>query len=76
MSTIYDNISGQAGGARALALVPGPQPWYATAPTAPPDRRELEDAHTRVLAQAVGDHMADELVRRPDALAAALARSA
>jgi hypothetical protein len=51
MSTIYDNSSSPARGARALALLPDPQPWYATAPTSADERREeLADAYTRILA--------------------------
>jgi hypothetical protein len=56
--------SNQVGETRALALVPAlPQPWYATAPTQSPDRREPEDEdeHTRILARPVGDHLPYEL---------------
>jgi hypothetical protein len=74
MSTIYD--SDQVGEGRALALVPDPSPWYATTPAMPVDRRELEDAHTRVLAQAVGDHLPHELALRAAELAAQLQRTA
>ena len=68
--------SSRLGEGRALALVPAPAPWYATEPTAAPDREALEDEHTRVLAQAIGDHLPYELVLRADALAAQLARIA
>jgi len=66
----------QAGERQALTLVPdvpGPQPWYLT-PLTPParDRRELEDEHTRILAQAVGDHLPYELMLRATELAAQL----
>jgi len=67
--------SHQVGERRALTLVPalpGPQPWYAAAPAR--DRRELEDEHTRILAQAVGDHLPYELVLRAAELAAQLQR--
>jgi hypothetical protein len=69
--------SDQVGEGPALALVPSPQPWYATPLTAPvaPDRRELEDEHTRILAQAVGDHLPYELVLRAAELAAQLQRT-
>lgn len=67
MSTILDNEMGEG-----RALVPGPQPWYATAPTPAFDRLELEDAHTRILAQAVGDHLPYELALRAAELAAQL----
>jgi hypothetical protein len=77
MSTIHDGD--QAGERPALALVPelpGPRPWYAT-PLASPalDRRELEDEHTRVLAQAVGDHLPYELALRAAELAVQLQRT-
>jgi hypothetical protein len=76
MSTTHDS-SDQVGERRALTLVTGSQPWYATAPpTAPLDRRELEDEHTRVLAQAVGDHLPYELALRAAELAAQLRRTA
>ena len=55
MSTIDD--SDQVGEGRALVLASGPQPWYMTAPITAPDRRQLEDERTRILAQAVGDHL-------------------
>jgi hypothetical protein len=67
MSTIYD--SDQVGEGRALTLASGPQPWYMTAPVTAPDRRELEDEHTRILAQAVGDHLPYELALRAAAVA-------
>ena len=72
MSTIHD--SNQAGEGRALVLAPGPQPWYAT-PAPALDRRELEDQHTRILAQAVGDHLPYELALRAAELAAQLQRT-
>jgi hypothetical protein len=73
MRTTYD--SRQAPERRALALVPDPLPWYATPLAAPAhDRRELEDEHTRVLAQAVGDHLPHELALRASELAAQLQR--
>jgi hypothetical protein len=62
-----------------LTLVPdlsAAQPWYAVSLAAPaPDRRELEDQHTRILAQAVGDHLPYELVLRASELAAQLQRT-
>jgi hypothetical protein len=64
--------SGRVGEGRALALVPGPPPWHAAAPTPAPDRQALEDEHTRVLAHAVGDHLPYELVLRAAELAAQL----
>jgi hypothetical protein len=74
MSTIHDGD--QAGEGPALVLVPGSQPWYATAVPSPAlDRRELEDEHTRVLAQAVGDHLPYELALRAAELAAQLQRT-
>jgi hypothetical protein len=57
-----------------LALVPGPRPWYATAPTPERDRQALEDERTRVLACAVGDHLPYELVLRADDIAEQLQR--
>jgi len=46
--------SGDVGERRALALVPGPRPWYAAAPTSDDERgEELVDEHTRILARAV-----------------------
>jgi hypothetical protein len=74
MNTSHDTH--QAGGVRALALVPGTQPWYMTAPTPAIDRRELEDEHTRILARAVGDHLPYELALRASELAAQLALTA
>jgi len=47
-----------------------------TAPVTAPDRCELEDEHTRILAQAVGDHMPYELVLRAAAPAEQLQRTA
>jgi hypothetical protein len=68
--------SNQVGERSALVLVSAPQPWYAT-PLAPPapDRRELEDERTRVLSQAVGDHLPYELALRAAELAAQLQRT-
>jgi hypothetical protein len=73
MSTRTDG--NQVGERSALVLVSAPQPWYAT-PLAVPalDRRELEDEHTRVLAQAVGDHLPYELALRAAELVAQLQR--
>jgi hypothetical protein len=76
MSTTYDSI-GQAGEGRALTLMPAsaaPEPWYAMPAASTPGRRELEDAHTRILAQAVGDHLPYELMLRAAELAAQLQR--
>ena len=74
MSTIYE--SNQVGEGRALALVSGPQPWYASAPSPALDCRALEDEHTRILARAVGDHLPYELALRAADLAAQLQRTA
>jgi hypothetical protein len=74
MSTSTD--SSPVGEGRALALVLGPQPWYTAAPTSLPDGEAVEDEQTRVLAQAVGDHLPYELVLRADELAAQLQRIA
>ena len=61
----------RTGAPRALA------PWYATAPTSPNDRRrEFEDQHSRLLSQAVGDHLPCELALRAAELAAQLERRA
>ena len=76
MSTIQQSSRVGEGRAIAIALVPGPQPWYATAPTPAFDRLELEDAHTRILARAVGDHLPYELALRASELAAQLQRTA
>jgi hypothetical protein len=66
----------QVGERPALVLLPAPQPCYATALAPPaPDRRELEGEHTRVLAQAVGDHLPYELALRAAELAAQLERT-
>jgi hypothetical protein len=66
MRTISDS---QAGEGQALALVPtSAHPWYMT-PPAITDRRELEDEHTRILAQAVGDHVPYELALRAASIA-------
>ncbi len=73
MSTIQQ--SSQVGEGRAIALVPSPPPWYATALTPAFDRLELEDAHTRILAQAIGDHLPYELAVRAAELAAQLQRT-
>ena len=63
-----------------LVLVADPAPWYAATPAAPTSalerRRELEDEHSRLLAQAVGDHLPYELALRAAELAAQLDRSA
>ena len=65
-----------AGEGRALALVPtAPQPWYMT-PSAIVDRQALEDDHTRILAQSVGDHLPYELAVRAAAVAEQLQRRA
>jgi hypothetical protein len=74
MSTSHD--SNQVGEGRALVVVPGPQPSYATASPWALDRRELEDEHTRILARAVGDHLPYELALRAAELAAQLQRPA
>ncbi|MCA1680472.1 MAG: hypothetical protein LC777_16735, partial [Actinobacteria bacterium] len=56
MTTVDSSLVGEG---RVLALVPAPPPpWYMT-PPAIADRRELEDEHTRILAQAVGGSSAD-----------------
>jgi hypothetical protein len=77
MSTIHD--SSRVGERRALTLVPdlsAAQPWYATPLVASaPDRRELEDQHTRILSRAVGNHLPYELALRAAALAAQLQRT-
>jgi hypothetical protein len=69
----------QVGERRALTLVhglPAAQPWYATPLAAPAlARRELEDEHTRILAQAVGDHLPYELALRAAELATQLRRA-
>lgn len=59
----------QVGEGQALVLASGPPPWYMTAPVTAPDRGELEDEHTRILARAVGDHLPYELALRAAALA-------
>jgi hypothetical protein len=74
MSTIIDSTD-LAGEGRALALVPTSQPWYMT-PSAIADRRELEDEHSRILAQAVGDHLPYELALRAASIAEQLQRCA
>jgi len=68
--------SDQVGERRALVLVSDPPPWYATTPTPAPDRLALEDEHTRILAQAVGDHLPYELALRANELAAQLQQTA
>lgn len=60
----------------ALILVADPAPWYATTPEPAPGRRELEDEHSRILAQAIGDHLPIELALRAAKLAAQLQRTA
>jgi len=74
MSMLSDG--NQVGEGRALVLASGPQPWYMTAPITAPDRRELEDEHSRILAQAVGDHLPYELALRAAAVAVQLQRCA
>jgi hypothetical protein len=75
MRTTYDRD--QVGEGRALVLFRDPQPWYATTLRTPAlDRRELEDEHSRVLAQAVGDHLPYELALRAAELVAQLQRTA
>ena len=74
MTTIQD--SDQVGEGRPLTLVADPAPWYAMTPTPAPDRQALEDEHTRILAQAVGDHLPYELVLRANELAAQLQQPA
>ena len=75
MGTTIDSTD-PAGEGRALALVcTSPQPWYMT-PPAILDRRELEDEQTRILAQAVGDHLPYELSLRAAAVAEQLQRGA
>jgi hypothetical protein len=60
-----------------LVLVADPVPWYAVTPMPEDDRRrELEDEHSRLLAQAVGDHLPYELALRAAELAAQLERTA
>jgi hypothetical protein len=54
-----------------------PQPWYATMPVSPLERRrELEDERSRLLALAVGDHLPIELAARAADLTAELDRIA
>jgi len=61
----------------ALVLVADAPPWYATVPASEEDRRrELEDEHSRLLAQAVGDHLPHELALRAAEVAVELQRSA
>lgn len=62
----------QVGEGQALTLVAESPRWYATAPTLAPGRRELQDEHTRILAQAVGNHLPYELALRAAELAAQL----
>jgi hypothetical protein len=64
----------RVGEGRTLVLVSGLRPWYASASPPVLDRCELEDEHTRVLAQAVGDHLPYELALRAAELAAQLQR--
>ena len=64
MSTTHRKHRSGRGRGAALALVPAlPQPWYLT-PPAIVDRQALEDEHTRILANAVGDHLPYELALR------------
>ena len=75
MSTITRSTD-LAGEGPALALVPtAPPPWYMTTP-AIVDRLALEDEHTRILAQSVGDHLPYELALRAAAVAEQLLRRA
>jgi len=58
-------------------IVADPEPRYAATPTSDEDRRrELEDAHTRLLARAVGDQLPYELALRAAELVAQLERTA
>lgn len=68
--------SGQVAQELGLTLVADPPPWYATAPTLALDRRALEDEHTRILSQGVGDHLPYELALRAAAVAEQLQRRA
>jgi hypothetical protein len=70
------NNDDHVGEGPALTLAPDPAPWYATTPAPAPGRRALEDEHTRILAQAVGDHLSIELALRAAELAAQLQRTA
>lgn len=75
MSTIIGRTD-LAGAARALALVASPPPpWYMTPPEIL-DRQALEDEHTRILANAVGDHLPYELALRAAAVVEQLRRCA
>ena len=59
-----------------MALVPTAlQPWYMT-PSAVFDREALEDEHTRILANAIGDHLPYDLTLRAAAVAEQLRRCA
>lgn len=74
MSTIIG--SADMAGSDGLALVPvPPQPWYTT-PEAILHRQELEDEHSRILANAVGDHLPCELALRAASIAEQLQRCA
>ncbi len=54
-----------------------PQPWYATAPSSPLERRhELEDERSRLPPLAVGDHLPIELAQRAADLTAQLEQGA
>ena len=75
MSTTSDTRPSPAPG--LTLVVADPEPWYAATPTSDEDRRrELEDAHTRLLARAVGDRLPYELALRAAELVAQLERTA
>jgi hypothetical protein len=77
MSTIHDSDQVAEGGGLVLVpSVPAPEPWHATGLPPAVDRRELEDERTRLLAQAVGDHLPYELALRAAELAVQLQRTA
>ena len=66
----------RAGEGSVLQLVPPPpQPWYMTT-LAIFDRQALEDEHTRILGQSVGDHLPYELALRAAAVAEQMQRRA
>lgn len=65
MSTSHDRIEvGEGERSRSC-----PTGSHGTPSTPAPDRRALEDQHTRILAQAVGDHLPYELALRAAAVA-------